>query len=185
MMDYLRSWPRHAQVVAGITLAVILLVMLQILSSLWVWYADGTRRVEDMEPRIARLHGLAHSEDTLRASGAEVASSLAELTYPAGEAATTGARVQQELRRHLEGAGLSVSGSQVLSAVALEGLEEIRVTLTATGSSEAFDQALLALQEARPLLLVRKLELSPARARRGDTSQTLTTKLDISAVKLL
>ncbi|MCK9564302.1 MAG: type II secretion system protein M, partial [Bacteroidales bacterium] len=82
-------------------------------------------------------------------------------------------------------AGLSVSGSQVLPAVPMQGLEEIRVTLTASGSSEAFDQALLALQEARPLLLVRKLELSPARARRGDDSQTLTVKLDISAVKLL
>lgn len=184
-MDYLRSWPRHAQVVAGITLAAVLVVVLYILSSLWSWYADGTRRLEDMEPRIARLHGLVYSEEALRDSGSEVAGSLTALAYPVAEAAATGARVQQELRRHLEGAGLSVSGSQVLPAVPMQGLEEIRVTLTASGSSEAFDQALLALQEARPLLLVRKLELSPARARRGDDSQTLTVKLDISAVKLL
>lgn len=185
MRDYFRGWPRHAQVIAGVVLAVVSIVLLYVLQSLWSWYAEGTRRLEDMEPRIARLHGLVYSEETLRSRGSEAAAGLAALAYPGGEAAATGARVQQELRRHLEGAGLSVSGSQVLPAVPMQGLEEIRVTLTASGSSEAFDQALLALQEARPLLLVRKLELSPARARRGDDSQTLTVKLDISAVKLL
>lgn len=185
MRDYFRAWPRHAKLVAGITTACMSVVLLYLLGSLWSWYAEGTRRLEDMEPRIARLHGLFASEETLRDNGGEVAASLQGMTYPAGDTAAAGARVQQELRKYLEDAGLSVSGSQVLPAVQLQGLEEIRVTLTASGGTEAFDQALVALQEARPLLLVRKLELSPARTRRGDDSQSLTIKFDISAVKLL
>lgn len=186
MRDYLRRWPRHAQMVAGISLSVVLVAMLYILSSLWAWYADGTRRLEDMEPRIARLHGFVQSEDVLLDSSAAIAAELATLTYPAtADSVATGAGVQQQLRAQLESAGLAITGSQVLPAVSLQGLEEIRINLTATGSVEDVDQALLALQEARPLLLVRSLELTPARTRRGDDAQTLVLRLNVSAVKLL
>ncbi|MFA5496326.1 MAG: type II secretion system protein GspM [Porticoccaceae bacterium] len=184
--DLWRQLPRHAQVVAAGCAGAIALVVLVILSSLWSWHSDNSQRLEDIEPRIARLLGYIHSFDQLDVAAAHTHAQLASLTYPAGsDSAATGANVQQQLRHQLEAAGLSVTGSQVLAAQARQGFEEIRVNLTASGSMEALDQALLALQQMRPLVLVNSLELSPARARRNDPEQNVMLQLGVSVVRLL
>lgn len=184
--DLWRQLPRHAQLVAAGCAGVTALVLLLILSSLWGWHSDNKHRLEDIEPRIARLLGYIHSHDQLDDASARAHDQLATLTYPASsDSAATGANIQQQLRHQLEAAGLGVTGSQVLAAQARQGFEEIRVNLTASGSMEALDQALLALQQMRPLVLVNSLELSPARARRNDPEQNVMLQLGVSVVRLL
>lgn len=187
MIDYFRQLPAHARAVALALLAVLALILLYVLVALAGWFIDSNRQLQQLEPRIARLQGYTLSEDTLRASAQAVQDNLSDLAYPAADdTATTGAAVQQQLRRHLETAGFSVSGSQLLAAQAHEGgFEELRVDLSGVGSMEALDQVLLELQNARPLLLLRGLSMSPVRTRRGDGTQTLNVEFSVSAVRLL
>ncbi len=184
-MKFLRHLPFHARLVAGILITLLLVGLVVILSSLAGWYAENNQRIDDLEPRIGRMRGFTTNTEQLERSVRQARQQLTRFAYPAtGDTATVGARVQQELRGYLEQAGISVTGSQVMEAESLEGFEEIRVDVSATGSVEALDQILLALQEARPLLLIDSLELSPARTRRGDNNQRLIIRMKLSALRL-
>ncbi len=162
------------------------MVLLVVVATLWGWYAQNTERLTDLEPVIGRLRGFTANVDTLETNTRQARAQLTEYTYSGDrDTASTGARVQQQLRGYLEQAGLNVSGSQVLEAETLNGFEEIRVDVSAFGSVDALDQALLALQTARPLLLVESLELSPAGNRRGnDNRQRLIIRMSLSALRL-
>lgn len=185
MKQYLLDLPIHARAVAIALLTLIACVVIYIMLALGSWFLENQQRIYDLVPRIARLQGYTLSEDQLRESAREVESQLETMTYPAGEdAATTGAAVQQQLRRYLELAGLSVSGSQLLDPRSHEGFEEIRLEVTASGPMSALDAALRDLHLARPALLVGSLTLSPMRNRRGDESQNILVSLSVSAVRL-
>lgn len=187
MLENFRAWPGHIRLVAGTLLGTILLLLLLVTLRGVSWYLQGSERLAYTEPRYARLQGFIHSVDTLRVSSAEVAASLRDLSYPAeDDLAATGASAQQHLRRLLEGAGMDVSGSQVLAPEEHEGYLEIRLDLEANGSMEALEQALLALREARPLVFVRSLDLTPQHNRRRNAPeiQNVALSLKASVVKL-
>lgn len=185
MKQYLLGLPAHARVVAAALLALTACVVIYILLALGSWFLENQQRIYDLVPRIARLQGYTLSEETLRESAREVQAQLETMTYPAGEDTdTSGAAVQQQLRRYLETAGLSVSSSQLLDPRSHEGFEEIRLEVSASGPMSALDAALRDLRLARPALLVGSLRLSPMRNRRGDESQTILVSLSVSAVRL-
>jgi len=185
MKQYLGQLPTHARVVGAGAVALLALLLLYIVVALAAWFFRHDARINELEPRIARLQGYTLSVEELRGSTEQARQVLADVAFPSTvDAAATGTEVQQIVRRHMEAAGFSVTGSQLLAPRAHEGFDEIRVGLDVSGPMEALDQVLMDLSASRPVLLVSAINLAPARARRGDLSQTMTGSVSISAVRL-
>lgn len=177
--------PTHARLVAGVLLAVLLVLLMLATGKMLSWHAEGSQRLEHAEPRIGRLLGFADSVEALRESSEHIGQRLQALAYPATtDLASTGANAQQQVRRLAEAAGLEVTGSQVLGPTAHEGFQEIRIDVTASGTMEDLEQVLLGLREARPLILVRSVEVTPALNRRQPTAQNVALSLRVSVLKL-
>lgn len=188
MNRYLKSifaLPWHARVVAVALLALLLIVLLLAFSGMISRYSDASQRLSSAEPRIARLLGYAGSVEALRESSEHISQRLAAATYPAdADPASVSANAQQQVRRLIEAAGLRVSGSQVLGPAPGEGFQEVRIDLTANGSMADLDALLLALPEARPIILVRSIEVSPTPNRRNLAEQSLALSLRVSVLSL-
>lgn len=179
--------PSHARMVAALVLAALLLLGMLVVVELGTWFWQSHQRIGELEPRIARLLGYEQSTEQLRASEELVKRQLEGLVFPSeSDAGSVGASVQQDVRRVLEGAGMSVLGSQALGNDKLENLEVIRVKVTATGSMEALDQSLLDLGSNRPLSIVQSLEITPLNAaRRGEAKQEINVEFFLRVVRLL
>ena len=183
-MQAIKRLPVHARVVALALLAALVLLLLLAVAWLGTWYWQEHQEVVSMEPRVARLLGYRDSEAELRAASEAARASLEGLVI-AQDAAAAGAAVQQQVRRILEDAGLGLVGSQVVESVKHEALEEIRVKVSVSGSMEAFDQALVELARARPLLLIDSLRINPVNVRRGEALQLVNVELSFKAVRIL
>lgn len=182
-----RMLPGHARVVSGVLVLALVLLILVVASRGLGWYIEGSERLAYAEPRYARLQGFILNVDALRASSEQINETLSGLAYPASAGlAGAEADAQQQLRGLLRTAGMEVSGSQVMSPKEHEGLVEIRLQLDAAGSMEALEQALVALRDARPLVFVGSLEVTPLRSRRRDAPeiQNVSLSLRASVVKL-
>lgn len=185
MIHYFRQLPVHAQVVAAGVLLPVALLLFFILAALGSWFMEQHSELRDLEPRIARMQGYAISEEQLGESVQTIRNRLLEVAYPATEnSAAIGAAVQQQLRQHMELAGINISGSQLLSPRSHEGFEEIRVSFTGSGTMEALDQALVDLQQVSPLLFIREMSISPERERRSSGGQVAMLSMSISAIRL-
>ena len=73
--------------------------------------------------------------------------------------------MQQEIREVMTGAGLSVSGSQILKARQTEGFEQINLDITVEGNIGSLDEAIASLRVLRPLVLVESVNIKPLRTR--------------------
>ena len=80
---------------------------------------------------------------------------------------------------------MAVTNSQVLPIREHEGFDHIGLKMTLSGDIAALDQALQALNEYVPLLLVESLDVWPARAPRGKTAneQKLTATLQLLTLR--
>lgn len=186
MKRYFMALPVHARSVAISLLVLSACVLAYIAIALGSWYLESSARIYDQVPRISRLQGYALNEELLRESAGQVQAQLSEIAYSADEDSNTiGVAIQQQVRRYMESAGFSVSASQSLAPRSHEGFEELRVELTATGPMEALDAVLLELRQARPLLFMHALDISPMRnRRRDDNSQNIIVSFTFSSVKL-
>ncbi|MEQ9465303.1 MAG: type II secretion system protein GspM [Haliea sp.] len=179
------AMPAHARVVAAVLVAALFVLLLLVAGTMVSWYAEGSQRLQHAEPRIARLLGFADSVEALRASSEQIGQRLEALAYPAtADLASTGANAQQQVRRLAEAAGLGVTGSQVLGPTGHDGFQEIRIDVTASGTMDGVEQVLLGLREARPLILVRSIEVTPVLNRRQQTVQNVALSLRVSVLKL-
>lgn len=177
--------PTHAKRAAVATLVLLGVALVFVLGGVFGWFLENNERLKELEPRISRLNGLIQSVEKLEQSNRVATSQLAELTYPASlDSATGGASLQRQVRGYMEGAGMSVTGSQVLTSEKREGFEVFRVNVTATGTMESLEEGLIALEAARPLVFIGAIEMMPARTRRGDDSQNIVLKLTLSAMRL-
>jgi general secretion pathway protein M len=184
MIAYFRQLPIHARTVALFLSGLVLVLALSWLKYTVGWFLEQNERISELEPRIARLQGLKLNEEALRQSAAAVQEGLSYLVSPA-ESDAAGVALQQETRRILEAAGLSVTGNQVVADIAGDSLRQLSINITATGGMDALDQALVELKNARPLLMIDSLNLSPLAMRRGEVDQNLNLALSISSVRLL
>ncbi len=168
-----------------ITLGLILLLWLWLALTLWGQYRGYHQESWDLIPRIARLNGLIESEQALSESSQRVSQELAGLVYSANaDPAVTGTQLQQHVRTALEGAGLSVAGSQILPPQVDRLFTRIQLDVSASGSMEALEAGLLALGELRPLVIVDSVNLQPLRSRRrGDDSQIVNLRLRVTALR--
>jgi general secretion pathway protein M len=122
--------------------------------------------IEAIEPRTARLLGIMKSVDQLKVASGDAKSRLRELAYGSDrDSATTAAAMQQNIRELMTGAGLSVSGSQILPQRKSEVFDRLSLDIVAVGNIEALDTALAGLEAMRPLVFVETLKVNPERTR--------------------
>lgn len=129
------------------------------------WYiaqrhAYAEQRLEELEPRYARLLGLEAQKAEIDAALARAGEARAQYIYPAGQdASQTGNAAQQKIRDILGAAGLQVSSSQVLPAKDDKGFDRIPLSVRAEGDMLSVQSALAVLGSQMPLLLIDDLDI--------------------------
>ena len=155
-------------IVVGFTLGLVLLLALYWLLQFWLLRSDFVAEIETIQPRTARLLGIAESFDQLKrvSSGADAA--LQDLTYSSDrDSPTTAAAMQRDIRELMVSRGLSVSGSQILPVRKSTGFDRLSLDITAQGNIDELDQAFAGIQALRPLVFFESVDVKPVRARRS------------------
>jgi general secretion pathway protein M len=178
---------KSSAVLVTLTMVLPLLLVLYLFVSLWAQRAGYQGEIDRLQPRIARLSGLAAAEGELQASAGQVDSTVHALAYPASVSTNSAsATLQKEVRRLLADAGMNVSNSQVLPTRDLAGLEQMVVKLRASGDLAALDRFLAKLDSYQPLVLVESVDISPVRqSRRAKTEvQAISVNLQVMTFKV-
>jgi len=187
-VNWLRSHRRSA-IIVGLTLLLPIALYLNVLLGLLGLRFEAQGRIDNLQPRIARLQGLIENEAALRESAGQVDSRLAQLGYPATEDANAAAAtLQADVRQLFAEAGLEVSNSQVMPTRTEEDFDFIAIKLTASGGLAALDAALIGVSAFRPMLLVESMDVFPARKKRkrGEPQpQAVTAVIQLLALRLL
>ncbi len=156
----------RSTIVVGSSLGLLLLLVLYWVLHFWFLRQGFIDDIEAIEPRTARLLGIMQSVDQLKVASGDAKSRLLELAYGSDrDSATTAAAMQQNIRELLIGAGLSVSGSQILPQRKSEVFDRLSLDITASGNIEALDAMLAGLEAMRPLVFVETLKVNPERTR--------------------
>lgn len=112
-------------------------------------------RLETIEPRFARLAGLATDKGELAAAVAATRSAVSRHIYPASrEASQAGNDAQQRARDMFSRAGLEVLSSQVMPAKPGKQFDRIPITVRVEGDYLVFQTALAAMPSLTPTLFV-------------------------------
>lgn len=121
-------------------------------------------RMEELEPRYARLLGLEANQENLAQARERAKLLLAQYIHPSDQDANqTGNAAQQRIRSILTSAGMSVASSQVLEpkepkeAKDDKGFERIPLSVRAEGEMVALQAALAGLAEQTPAILIETL----------------------------
>lgn len=170
-----------------LSLAAGLLLLLATLFWLQQSYRNAVTATATLEPRHARIQGIAEAGPELAAMHASARRQLEAVAYgPELDDSNVGTGIQQRTRRYATQAGLEVSGSQILPARAREGFAEIGVNVTVQGSMSALQNFLATLQQEPPRLYVTSINLSPRRVRRNELDQqVITATVNISGYRVV
>lgn len=123
-------------------------------------HGAAAQRIEDIEPRYARMLGLQQQRNELDKALQLVKTMRAQYVYPATEdSAQTGNAAQQRTRDIFSSAGLQIISSQVLPAKAEKGMERIPMSVRAEGDLLSLQSALAALSSQSPAILLDELDV--------------------------
>ena len=142
-------------------------------------------RLQELEPRYARLAGLDRQRDVL-AQATERAQTLQNwYLHPTDKDANqTGNEIQERVRSILSSAGMTIVSSQVLPAKQEKekGLEHLPITVRADGDIVSLQGALVGLAEQQPALLLDDLQVT---AQGGDDKgpQRLAVQFNVLALR--
>ena len=125
-------------------------------------YHDASTSLSQLEPRYARLRGLAAQEADLTLLLDHTRKAGEQYVYPASQdTAQAGNTAQQRIREILTAAGLQITSSQVLPAKPERGFERIPLSFRAEGELLALESALAVLSTQLPLVLIQDMEVQP------------------------
>ena len=154
-----RISPREGLVLAGF-LIVLLLPFLAL-----GWYVAhkhqwAQARLEELEPRYARLLGLEAQRPDIVAALAQADAARAQYTYPASQDANqSGNAAQQRIRDIFSSAGLQVISSQVMPPKDEKIFDRIPITVRTEGEMLAVQSALAVLSNQVPVIIINELEI--------------------------
>lgn len=183
MTDFLE---RHrAAAVFGVVAALLLLALLLAGRYLHEKYLWAQSRIEQTEPRYARLLGLGDSGAQLEQGLAEARRSLARLGHPPGrESAQIGNELQQVARRALQSAGLSVINSQVTPGRVEAGVERISLVAHCEGTVAALQLFLAGLQGESPTISVDALNIQSTGRTAADGSPLVSIRQTLTVLRV-
>ena len=148
-------------------------------------HAWAQRQIDELEPRHARLAGLAASHDALAAAGTTARERLAEFVYPVTQDLTqAGNDAQQRVRTLFTGAGLQVVSSQVLPARDERQFDRIPVSVRTEGEIDGLQRALAALAEQTPAILLDSLTIQTVALARPEAAPRLGSQFTLSVLRL-
>jgi general secretion pathway protein M len=118
-------------------------------------YRADEERLQTLEPRYARLAGLALEKEQLAAALAATRGAVSRHIYPASrDISQAGNDAQQRVRDIFSRAGLEVLSSQVLPSKSSGQFDRIPITVRIEGEYLALQTALASLPTLTPTLLV-------------------------------
>ncbi|MEZ5501597.1 MAG: type II secretion system protein GspM [Halioglobus sp.] len=169
----------RSTIVVGGSLAILLVLVFYWVLHFWLLRQDFVNEIESVEPKTARLLGIMDSVEQLNIASGLASSRLQELAYGADrDSATVAAAMQQNIRELMTGAGLSISGSQILPQRKSEAFDRLSLDITAEGNIEALDAALTSLESMRPLVFIESLKISPQRDRSRGRQPAVPSDVD-------
>jgi general secretion pathway protein M len=165
------------------------LLVLAAFLGLFAFYVQGVHRadeerLETIEPRFARLAGLALDKGELATALAASKGAVARHIYPASrEVSQAGNDAQQRARDVFSRAGLEVLSSQVLPAKASKQFDRIPLTLRVEGEYLVFQTALAAMPSLTPTLFVDGFNVQSIPGAKPDAPLRLIVQLDLFVLR--
>ncbi len=169
-------------------LVTLLLVCAAILG-LFAFYVQGVHRadeqkLETIEPRFARLAGLAMDKGQLAAALATTKGAVSRHLYPASrEVSQAGNDAQQRVRDVFSQAGLEVLTSQVMPAKTVKQFDRIPITLRVEGEYLVFQTALATLPSLAPTLFVEGFNIQNVLIGKSDAPLRLVVQFDLFVLR--
>lgn len=144
----------------------------------------ASNRLDELEPRYARLLGLEANSDVLAKAQAQGQNLIAQYVYSQKQDTNqTGNTVQQRIRSILVAAGLDIASSQVLPAKEEKGFERIPLSVRAEGEMVALQAALTGLAAEKPAILLDTLVVQGYGAPNKNGVQRLSVQLNLSVLR--
>lgn len=142
------------------------------------------QRLAEVEPRYARLAGLANSGDALEKADAAARARIEAYAYPATQDLTqAGNDAQQRARSIFTQAGLQIVSSQVLPAKDEKMFDRIPLAVRLSGELSQLQQALVALSHQTPAILIDAVTIQSFGDVRAETAQWLSGQFNLSVLR--
>ena len=177
--------PRTMDTAVLLSLALVLAGVL----GLFAFYVQGVHRadedrLETIEPRFARLAGLATDKGQLAGALAATRAAVVRHIYPANrDVSQAGNDAQQRARDVFSRAGLEVLSSQVLPARVVKQFDRIPITLRVEGEYVVFQTALAAMPSLTPTLFVEGFNIQNVAVGKTDAPLRLVVQLDLFVLR--
>ena len=140
-------------------------------------------QLQTIEPRFARLAGLATDRGQLAAAVAATKAAVARHIYPASrEVSQAGNDAQQRARDVFSRAGLEVLSSQVLAVKPGKQFDRIPITVRVEGDYLVFQTALAAMPSLAPTLFVEGFNVQSIAGPKPDVPR-LVVQLDLFVLR--
>jgi general secretion pathway protein M len=182
------SLPNLNRIVLLQVLTVFALLLAMTAAGLYAWnrHQLELRQLNDLEPRYARLAGLAESQADLKALGVRAKEQLTLLAYPSSQDVTqAGNDAQQRIRTIFTQNMLEVISIQVLPPGKDETkFDRIPINLRVEGDLAAFQKALAALSGQSPVVLVESLNVQTIGAVRPASIQRLGGQFSLFVLRV-
>ena len=147
-----------------------------------VWASE---RLAEIEPRYARLLGIASQAVALEAALADRRSLLTRHAYSASQdVARAGSDAQQRAKDTFSKAGLTVSSTQVLPAKAIEGFDRIPLVLRMEGELAAVQSALVILPSEAPTMFVDAFNVQLMGIPQAEGPQKLSMQVNLFVLRV-
>ncbi len=141
-------------------------------------------RLDELEPRYARLKGLMASTAELEQARARAQAVLSRYVYPTEQdASQVGNMAQQRVRDLFTAAGLQIVSSQVLPAKTDKGFDVIPLSVRAEGELLALQGGLVGLNGQKPAILIKGVNIQTIGSVRSDIPQRLAVQFDLFVLR--
>lgn len=150
----------------------------------WHKHAWAQARLEELEPRHARLQGVRDLLPDLEKAAQDARSVLDKAAYPATtDAIKAGNDAQQRIRSVFEASQLAIVSVQVLEPKEEEGFQRIRVVLQADGVLPKLQEAVIRLKDLAPMVMVDSFAFQSTGAVRPASAQSISASFEFSVLR--
>lgn len=167
-----------------ITLALLALPLAVVGVYVYQKHQWAEKRLNEVEPRYARLLGLDTNRDALAQAHTKGQALIAQYVYSQEQDTNqTGNAVQQRIRGILVAAGLDIASSQVLPAKEEKGFERIPLSVRAEGEMVALQAGLAGLAAENPAILIDTVLVQGYGAPNKNGVQRLSVQLSLAVLR--
>lgn len=168
------------------TLIVLVAILPLLLAAAFVWrvHQSAEKRLAEMEPRHARLQGIAARQSELQVASQNAAQTVSRYFYPSSVDATrAGNDAQQQIRSVFEAGNLSIASAQVMDPRDSDGFQRIRLVFVVEGILPDLQAALLKLKAQTPLVIVESLSLQSQGQPRASSDTRMTANFNFIVLR--